>query len=816
MGLRSQAIHATLAITICMSKTIIDNPLFVSEVLEEQDSTAVPSGTTNFTDAAPVQIATMSNLSVLDSKLLRNAYTGVEETIHDFLAKPYPYQSGVLSTSDNSSTFTSFDPIRDVLSVEPFASKLKGFLGIRTDIIVRLVVNGNRFQQGRYMLVFCPLGGADPATANTNDMVNNVRFANLTTITQLPHAEIDISSQTEAIIRIPYVSVFSHMPVTLGPKSYGRVRLVPYQPLVAVAGSTTATYDIFVSYENVDLAAPCFPQSGRFIPKINASAKEQKEKGLGPISSVSNAVGNLANVIGNAQPSLKTLAAPVAWACDIVAGVASVFGWSNPVNLEHTYKMITVPSAYSNNCDNADQSLPLSLYSGNMVEILPGFAGNDFDEMSIDYIKSIPAFYKNIVWTTSSNAGAQLFSDALSPGTFLTSFASGVSLNVDCFTPVGFLSRFFQYYRGGIRFTFKLVKTEFHSGRLLVVFNPTNSDTTTYAPTNVESTYCHREIIDIRDGNTFDFIVPYVSLTPYKSTNGNGSHIGNLQLRVLNPLIAPATVSSTVHILLEVSGAPDMEFAVPNNHAMQLTAVYNPQSGSFVPKRDIHSITSNVIGNSSLLSDDHISSRACIGEKVVSLLSLLKKDDHTQPTSSATTYLRVDPFAIPLHRTTAGLPNGSDIINDNLALISSMYLLSRGGVRIRLRTPVGVSPVGVSHTSELVNCTSSTGSYTGIVKSNSSGTTNHQLTTWHNTSQGIAQEVQVPQYHRYHSRIVSDSFYNTLNYGVVYSSSTPSRMQVQFTSPSTSTIVSRQASDDFQLGYFLGVPPVFLSNTIDP
>lgn len=813
MGLRSQAIHATLVITMCMSKTIIDNPLYVSEVLDQTDSEVIPSGTTNFTDAAPVQIATMSHLSALDSTLLHNAYTGKEETIHDFLAKPYPYQSGSLSTSDTSTSYAAFDPFNSVLAVEPFLSKLKGFLGIRADIIIRLVVNGNRFQQGRYMVVFCPIGGADTSTANTTEMFFNMRSANLTTITQLPHVEIDIASQTEAILRIPYVSVFSHHPVTSSTKGYGYVRIIPYSPLVAVAGSTTATYDLFVSYENVDLAAPCYPQSGKFVPKgKNASHQEQASKGLGPVSSAAKAVGNLSNIIGNVQPSLKALAAPVSWACDIVAGVASVFGWSNPVNLEHAYKVVTVPTAYSNNCDNIDQSLPISLFSGNMVEVLPGFAGTDFDEMSIDYIKAKPAFYRNVTWSTSQNADVQLFSDSLSPGTFLTQFSSGLTSTILCFTPVGYLSRFFQYYRGGIRFTFKMVKTEFHSGRLLVVFNPTNSDTSTFDPTNAQSTYCHREIIDIREGNTFEFIVPYVSLTPYKSTNGNGSSIGTLQLRILNPLIAPSTVSSTINILVEVAGAPDMEFAVPQNHSMNVATVYNPQSGDFVPKRDMHSITTGVIGNSSLLPDNHISARACMGEKIVSLLSLLKKDDFTNTITTSAAYTVVDPFALPILKTTAAVPNGKDLINDNLSLISCMYLMSRGGVRLRLRVAPGTSMSGTFQRTDLVNCTSATSNYTGIGNGAVSVTSQHQLSTWHNTAEGAAQEVQVPQYHRYHSRLVSDSFYNTLNYGIVYSSSTPSRIQVQFTTPASAVAIGRQASDDFQLGYFLGVPPILLSN----
>jgi hypothetical protein len=328
------------------------------------------------------------------------------------------------------------------------------------------------------------------------------------------------------------------------------------------------------------------------------------------------------------------------------------------------------------------------------------------------------------------------------------------------------------------------------------------------APNNAQSTYCHREIIDIREGLSFDFIVPYVALAPYKNIRDNFSSIGSLDLRILNPLIAPATVSSTITILVEVSAAPDMEFAVPNTHSMQQTIVYNPQSSSFVPKPDVNSITTGIIGGAQLIHDQHFSARACIGEKVVSMLSFLKKNDIFPTTFPASFFTTIDPFSIPVYKTSALAILGSDIVNDNLSLISSMYLYSRGGVRIR--TFVYAELGTYISTSKLLPTNSSTAAYTGTIASSSSSSAKHGLVCFNSNADGSLHEVQLPQYHRFHSRINTDEMYNAAaSLSVDYAVPTTTSYQAEFGGTTSYTYdFGRQASDDFQCGFFLGVPPV--------
>lgn len=741
----------------------------------------------------------------MNASLLSNAETSTEQTLKDFLAKPYRVQSGSFASTDTNATFSFFNLFDSLTDLEPYLSKLKGYFGIRADIHIRLQVNANKFQAGRYMLVFVPTGGVG---TTTNDIITNVRFANLTTITQLPRVEIDINCQSEASMIIPYTALMSHIPAQPGTTTelgiYGYTKIIPYSPLVSVAGSTTATYDVYMSMHNVHLAGACVPQSSKFVPKAKpTSEREQIRAGVGPIEAITGVAGAITNVVGERIPSLSLLTEPASWALSLMETTAKAFGWSNPINLEPVHRNMLQPYGYINNPDAVDNCLPLSLHSDNSVEILPGFAGTDVDEMSLDFIKSKPAYLATFSWTTSDAIDTVLYNLPLKMDDFYTSFTSG-TYTPKCYPPFVYIAQMFRYWRGGLRFTFKFVKTEFHSGRIGIMFNPIVLGGSAPAYTTANRTYALREIIDIRDGNTIDIIIPYVSLTPFLDKE---TLFGTLQLYVTNPLIAPATVSSTIKVLVEISAAPDFEYAVPAPTLIRPTAVYNPQASKFVPKKDKDYLYSGIIGNSQLLSDDHMSARACIGEKIMSVSSLLKRADKASSTtpSAGQIYYFFDPAAISFVYTTAGAPAIPATAPDMYDIICSMFLYTRGGHRIRVtQNKVSTTPI--------VECvlTNSALDYSGPYTSNAivAGNNDHPNRVVHTTLLGDQLQVQIPQYTPFHSRSINAEWYSNPQPKVYRKLASRNKLQFSLVSDSEQVYVWRSVADDFQCGYFLGCPPV--------
>lgn len=756
----------------------------VSQIPEEQVSI------TAFHSDALVSKSSMVALKTMDMSLLNNATISAEPTLKSFLERPILLDSGDLASTDSSATFTALTLPQAAMSNAMYADKFNGYLGFRADMTVRLVVNANRFQQGRYILAWAPMVGA---SSSDSAIVTNGRFANLTTVTQLPHVEIDLATMTEAILHIPYVSYTSHISTDVNNTDaiLGILKLFPYSPLVSVAGSTTAPFDIYFNFSNLHLAAPNVPQSSKFVPRTKTE-QEQSEAGIGPISGIATKVNTVANIVGKRVPLLSGLAGTVSWASQLIGDVAHVFGFSKPIVLEHSTRMVQGGFWYSANCDMPDNSQNLALTGRNEVEILPGFAGNDIDEMSIDYIKSIPAYLATVNWVSTYVPGDALYTLSINPYQFYTTFVSGVS-SVTCETPISFLANYFQYYRGGIRFIIKIVKTEFHSGRLAISFNPYDYSNTGTSITGTNQFWIHRDIVDIRNGEVIDFIVPYVSLTPYRPINANA---GELRVSVVNPLVAPATVASTIQLIVEVAAAPDFEYAVPiAPELFYPVTVYNPQSNKFIPKQDDTSILQKVIGGAMIHDDEHISARSCIGEKIMSVNQLVKRFTYMSDSPSA--IVTLDPYEVNIGHT-AALATTAATTFDTYNAIASCYALVRGGMRIKLGL---ASAAFWSRTMFEVRTTT----YRGIATTAVWEQRGAKPTHW--SSQSIM-EIQVPHYSATHSRAVvklmTDGVLLTNTPETYGGSENALKLQVSSSQPA----IFRSVADDFQLGLFVGVLPM--------
>jgi len=674
-------------------------------------------------------------------------------------------------------------------------------MGIRADMILKIVYNSNQFQAGRYILAVSPHGGGSKSKNNT--MENGTRFADLTTITQLPHVQFDINTESSATLVVPYTSVYSHMPVNPSSVVYthsmGTILLAPYAPLVTTAGSSTVPFDLFVSFDNIDLAAPVYPQSRNHKDTVS---KEQYAAKIGPVGAGAGKVATVANLIGDRVPLLSGIAKPVAWAADIFASVANVFGWSNPIVLSPANRITNTAFAYANNPDAGDNSVPLSLFAGNQVEVMPGYAGSDLDEMALSYLIRIPAYIDSFSWSTSTAINTVLGTYTVSPFQLKRNRFSGLT-SVTTMTPVAFLSNIFKYYRGGIKYRIKLVKTGFHSGRLLICFNPSPFATPTTISSLIQSTYINRQIVDISSQTEFEYTVPYVSLSPWKPTQGNYSAIGNLVIVVANPLVAPATVSSSITVIVEACGADDMEFNVPTNHNLQPVVVYDPQS--FDPRGAAGVIDSGDLGSSTLDSNQHYAARACVGEKTLSLLSYVKSADFSSTEISVVNSLTYYPFVSQYVLSSPTVASTPNMVTDNFGLIKSLYLYNRGSVRIRL-VPVDNQSVDLK-SSKLLNQSSSSPDYTGYTTGAISTGYDHGMIAYNTTRSGGI-EVQIPQYHRFPMRIQNDDILNSA-YNVNFNVPTTTSFLLEMNARETFSVnLARAAGDDFHCGFFIGVPPM--------
>ena len=456
-------------------------------------------------------------------------------------------------------------PLDSFFSNSVIAPKLVGFQGIVGDFIVKVISNANQYQQGRYLLVWLP-------AYNVGQLGYAARLTSLATITQLPHAEIDIACDSEVDLRIPFIFPSAFHNLMTGDGDYGNIGLVVYDPFqTGTGGSTSFNFTTMISMDpkTVQVFNPTYNltptrtvQSGR-RPKSGGSVseKEAAKAGKGYISSGAGMVAKIAGAATIAVPEAAVITMPVKWAAELIGGIASYFGYSKPRDESGPGRMSKAILYGSGNCDVISTSHQLALCNYNKVEGMLSFAGKAEDEMQLAYLLSKTYWFNTYNWTTSNAPGTLIASITMCPMSFTRTISGPPSAIAS--GPLAYLAAQFTFYRGSIKLVLKFTKTPIHQGRLAIVFYPGVA----IAPTSSFAPYGHREIVDISQFNEWSFIVPFTSDQPYLPVT---SSFGLVAIYVVNELTGPSTVASNINILAEVCGGPDLE-------------LYHPSENQYVP-----------------------------------------------------------------------------------------------------------------------------------------------------------------------------------------------------------------------------------------
>lgn len=726
----------------------------------------------------------------------------VEQSIRSFLSRPIILAQGTFSTTDTYSFLNSYVmPYAAFSSSEGamWTNKLSGFFGFSFDMRFRIVVNGNKFQQGRYCVGWVPLGAPEYVDSVKHALINNMYSATLVQRTTIPHVEIDLNTETSAELLVPYASNKPFITLTSMLQAtfqLGYINVYPYSPLVSPAGSTVSTYTLYVSLENVQLFGAAVPQSGHRKMEI-------AQKDAGPISGVARSFAKGFKEFRNI-PLLSTYAQGAEWISDRIANVASIFGFSKPTAGDNSSKLQFVNNPNHSTVDGDSDSRSLGFVVKPSTVILPGMAGTEYDEMDFSYVGRKYAYFMQQTWATTDVVG-QLAAIDVTPSKSIT---AGGAVH---FTPVAFVASFFNVWRGSLRFRLKFVKTIFHSGRLAISFGPIDS-----TPTALHSEFLNRQIVDIRDVNELEFIVPYINPSPWIPVT---ARTGIFYIEVIDPLVAPSTVSSSINILVEIAAGDDFEVGVPGLVNHQPTII-TPQSGHGT-KMEF------TIGDSEVAMDNIAATAVCMGEKITSFRPLLRRFTALLPNSRApTATARINGMQIAI--SVDGLPllpsSGDFIQADFLTCIASCYTFWSGGVRIRdVITPNNATTASAANNSTLVvslgnlNATTATTmiqSYTGPTGS-LGGNANSVL---QQLDKNNSITVEVPQYTMNASRLVNQMLFNyatTNKYYVYYGTRLNVNIGLPYgmgTGGTTNAYdvhnIFRAMADDGNLSLFIAVPPM--------
>lgn len=492
------------------------------------------------------------------------------EDLKSYLARPLKISQGSMSTTTGVVYGTTLNTTN--LKAGQALSRLQGCYGYRFTLVFRLEIASTPFIGGRARMIWIPCA--------VNRASSYAFYLGENSVSMVPGVDIDFVESTSAELRVPYVHYLDYLP--WNPQiaiDYGTFELFQMLPSAGGAGFVPPTYSLWLSYEDVHMIGSAPPALVTVTPQ-SGLAPASKESGNRYLSTALAATSSVMSIAAGSFPAIASYTAPLAWVSRYASRLASTFGYSKPNN--HVGLTRVIKTNYNSDCyiDGMTVSKTMGAMTENSIVALDGFASSGIDEMDFDFFLGREAVCCKFTLSTQV-ADAEIYCANLTPFSFwyqtgnkcntvpnaVSPTPPAVSGQIQT-TPLFYLANIFGKWRGGFKFKFTSNKTKFHTGRLLFSYVPIAGMTVAYSATptftgydtSVSTLNAHTAIWDLRQDNTFEFECPYLAPTQYLSKY---RPMGTLMVTVMEPLQAPSTCSNLVTMHVYVAAMPGFSFACP-------------------------------------------------------------------------------------------------------------------------------------------------------------------------------------------------------------------------------------------------------------
>lgn len=459
------------------------------------------------------------------------------------------------------------------------SNRISNFKLLRAKLHVRYLINGSPLHYGRAIAYYTPMHNYDKVGRSGG--VNPLPVQNLKNNSQKPHLWLNPTTSQGGDLELPFLWHNNALDLPLGEfDEMGTLDLVGVTPLRHANGGTT---DVQIS---VLAWATDVVLSGPTTCNVDGIAPQSDEYSNRAFSAKATTVASVMNKLSTA-PIIGPYARATSLAASAASAIASLFGFSKPLELERT---IIVPKTTHDMATSAgkDDCHKLSLDPKQELTIDPrAFGLSNRDEMEIANIASTESYTTTFTWTSgnSSPAGTILWNTIVDPGDFTLYSATSPDIPRITMTASCFAVAPFQYWRGSIKYRFQVVCSALHKGRLRIVYDP-EIEVTTNDPTRITPEYNlgYQTVVDISETKDFEITVgwgqgssyrqsafyegisPLDAITPINynsSTNTFGN--GVLGVYVMNELTNPSSSVDDCYVVVSMAAGPDFEVACPTN-----------------------------------------------------------------------------------------------------------------------------------------------------------------------------------------------------------------------------------------------------------
>lgn len=408
-------------------------------------------------------------------------------------------------------------------------------------------------------------------------------------LTGLPHVLMNIATQSEVTLSVPYMGPEVFLNLTAVP-NFGSFFLYPVVSPSSGASSLSVPFSVYMYFTDVKF----YGATVNALPSIFAQGPSSSSKKIGQFKPISGNLNAVAKI-----PFLKEMAPDVSLGLEAAATFANEFGFCRePLRDDKTVTIFQKPYGQTVNDDLATNVQKLSLSTTQQIN-LNSFGPTEEDEMTIAKIVKDPQYLYSFNWRTAQNVGDLVAEWPVNPNcTLKTAQAQGpiFGMNRLCFT-----SQFFMFWRGALRYQLHFASTKFHSGRLRICYQID----TPVTPTVDNAAFWYNEIIDIRDAQIVAFEAPYICTSPWRKVPSRGSmdepwlkvtrdfqgkpYDNWIRIYVETPLRAPDNVTNTVTAAVFNYAAPDFQLTAPHINKFQ-TLTTDTLEAAHSPAQDVKDI----------------------------------------------------------------------------------------------------------------------------------------------------------------------------------------------------------------------------------
>lgn len=664
---------------------------------EEQDTHETQENVT-FSDAVDEE---MEDYSGVDDPL-RMAPLNVDATLDNFFSRPikiHEQEWGI-----NSPFFFSIDPWTLFFSNKRVINRIANYKLMKADLHVKVMINGNGFHYGRAIVSYNPMRLDDDLTVNRTFIDADVVGAS-----QRPHIWLNPTYSEGGEMKLPFFFYKNLLDVVAQDwQKMGELTAHSLQNLKHANGALDpVTVNVFAWAENVSFSVPTQVEPGAIAPQAMEIVPHADEYGQKPVSRIAGAVAKMAGHLSNV-PVIGPFARATEIGASAAGAIATLFGYSSPVILEHT---LVRPVAKTNFCNTnlPNDANKLTVDAKQELSVDPRTVGLDpTDQMTIKHVACTESFLTSYAWDVGTVPETLLWQCVVDPS--VHRLVSGERhFPAPCFAVYPF-----KYWRGSMRFRFQVVCSNYHKGRLKVVYDPEGGIG------DAEYNTAYTTIVDISDEQDFTVDVGWGQAFTWRQHRNTNGHLnqgssslgytsstvdygnGTISVYVVNELAVPNTVTNNdISINVMVSMLDDFEVSVPTDgyySRLRLSTSSNlvaPQAMEIVPHGGETTHITQMANKTTL---DDPSSLFHFGEAVGSFRTILKRyclSEFMVPQGGAgrklMRYTRphfpMTPGYIP-ENTSVGAPNFNTqfgIFNYTcmtpMRYISCAYAGMRGGVR---------------------------------------------------------------------------------------------------------------------------------------